>query len=296
MKNLFFHHGFKENIAIVMASLALTIAEPAIVFAQSSSGQPVNFTEPLSLSRGKISVTGQDPISVTVKRGCEFAVKDWGWEQESCERSIDAFLLGSHDNVDTLLVHRPNSEGYVKMDDWDEDVDGKIKEIWGQLKEGMKAQSKKLGRKIEVGEWKVYPTLDRKNATLHYAYSVKWDGEPTTNVLAIKFDRTGFVKFNIIPVREGISAPEIKKIVQEVSSSYTPANEQSYFDFKSGDKVAAVGALGVLAGVLGVKYGKAVATGLFAMAAIFLKKLWFLIFVIPVVLWGWIKKMFGVRE
>jgi len=85
-------------------------------------------------------------------------------------------------------------------------------------------------------------------------------------------------------------------IVDEVTSSYSPSYKQSYFDFKSGDKVAAVGALGVLAGVLGVKYGKAVATGLFALAAVFLKKFWFLIFIVPVVLWAGIKKVFGRSE
>ena len=66
-------------------------------------------------------------------------------------------------------------------------------------------------------------------------------------------------------------------MVDRLLASYQPANNESYFDTQAGDKIAAVGAVGVLASLLGVKYGKTAAVGFLALAAILLKKAWFLL-------------------
>ena len=51
---------------------------------------------------------------------------------------------------------------------------------------------------------------------------------------------------------------------------------KEYKDWKSGDKVAAAGIGALLATTLGVKYLK---PGILAVAAVFLKKFWFIIFI-----------------
>ena len=53
-----------------------------------------------------------------------------------------------------------------------------------------------------------------------------------------------------------------------------------------------MGAVGVLAALVGVKYGKAAATGLIAVALLFLKKAWFLL-LIPLV---FLKKLFSGKK
>lgn len=50
-------------------------------------------------------------------------------------------------------------------------------------------------------------------------------------------------------------------------------------EFRDGDKVAAVGALGVLATLLGVKYGKGALAAIMAIGLVVVKKAWFLIFI-----------------
>lgn len=56
-------------------------------------------------------------------------------------------------------------------------------------------------------------------------------------------------------------------------------------DLQEGDKVAAVGAAGLIAAAFGAKFGKA-----FLVAALLLlKKFWFVLLAIPVVLWRWFR-------
>jgi uncharacterized membrane-anchored protein len=145
-------------------------------------------------------------------------------------------------------------------------------------------QGKRLNKKVEFAGWKLYPTLDENKKILYYAFDVNWGNDVSTNIKATFFDRFGYATFMIVPESSGLARSKLEAVVQNVLSGYTPNATQSYSEFRTGDKVAAAGAVGVLATLLGVKYGKAAAAGLFAIALIFLKKLWFLIFLPFIVL------------
>ncbi|NLS06858.1 DUF2167 domain-containing protein, partial [Rhizobium sp. P32RR-XVIII] len=80
--------------------------------------------------------------------------------------------------------------------------------------------------------------------------------------------------------------------VDQVVTAYTPKTGNAYFEAQKGDKIAAYGAMTVFAGILGVKYGKAVGAGAIAVALIFLKKLWFIL-LLPLV---WLKSLFGKKR
>ena len=99
-------------------------------------------------------------------------------------------------------------------------------------------------------------------------------------------DRYGYVKFQIIPIVGSVdvdsSDAEFRKLVEEGLSMYKPNIGTSYASYKVGDKVSEYGVLGVLAALAGVKWGKAAATGIFAILLIFAKKLWWVIF-IPII-------------
>ena len=80
----------------------------------------------------------------------------------------------------------------------------------------------------------------------------------------------------------------MKDIVAAATAAYVPKLGDSYAEFTSGDRVAGYGAVGVLATMLGVKYGKAATAGLIAAALLFLKKAWFLL-LLPLF---WLKNLF----
>lgn len=106
------------------------------------------------------------------------------------------------------------------------------------------------------------------------------------------FDRQGYVPFRLIPESANLSEVELQRLVEISLDAYQPKAQQAYFDFQDGDKVAAVGALGVLATLVGVKYGKTAATGFVAILLLFLKKAWFVL-LLPLI---FLKKFFTSKK
>lgn len=279
MRNIVKNKAFRDNIIFLMASVIAFSVEPAIVRAQTDPYSPINFTQPLSLLRGSLSPISPNSVYLSHDDSCALVQKEFGWEKESCN-FIENIVFGHLPGIDTLIIEKPNSEGYVKFDDWDNDNSkDEINEIWNEVVEGSKEQSTVLGYDVTPVKWAVYPKLDKKKSYMYYAILINWNGELVINAKATLFDRAGYVPFKIVPGKEDISEAELTRIVETTLQSYSPRQEQSYLDFKDGDKVAAAGALGVLATLVGVKYGKTIATGLVAMGLILAKKLWFLIFV-----------------
>jgi uncharacterized membrane-anchored protein len=274
------HRHVRENIVFILISLAAFISEPAIVQAQESPYNPVNFTEPLSLSRGKIFPVSPGSLYLDEEDRCTLLIEEWGWS--SCQ-GIDAMIFGLAPGIDNIMVETPVSDGYVKFDDWDDgDRQKEIEAIWSDYAEGARQQGAALGQRIEPVRWYVYPTLNKEKSYLYYAILLDWDGEMVINAKASLFDRQGYVPISVTPVSTNLSETELQELVEVSLSAYRANSQQSYFDFQDGDKVAAVGAMGVLASLVGVKYGKAAAGGILALALVFLKKAWFVL-LIPLV-------------
>jgi uncharacterized membrane-anchored protein len=196
-------------------------------------------------------------------------------------------------SVDSVIVNKPNTDGYVKFDDWDKgNRDDEIEVIWDSMVLGLEAQSEKLGTLITAERWHIYPTLDKERKVLYYATLINWDGSPTININASVFDRRGYVEFQIVPIMSDITAETTKKIVEEVLNIYKAEEGQKYTQFITGDKIAAAGVVGVLATLVGVKYGKGAAAGLIAIILVFAKKAWFLL-LLPFI---YLKKFFNRKE
>jgi len=274
--------AFRSTIrGALMAVAALTVlSAPAAAEAPAAPYEMLAFADPLALDRGKLLPVAESDIRVAEKDICAFLTNEFGWDRSGCD-SIEAIILGYSAEVNTLLVEHPNSEGYVRFEDW---VDGgpteDIDAIWDELVAGAQAQSEVMGATIRMVDWVVYPTLNKEKSYLYYAYEVEWDGAPVINVKASLFDRRGYVTFRIVPEYEDHAEGALARVVESVLDAYSASPDQSYADFADGDEVATVGAVGVLASLAGVKYGKAAAaTGFLAVAIAFLKKAWFLIFV-----------------
>ena len=270
---------FRDNVAFVLISVAAFLSEPAIVQAQENPYNPLNFTEPLNLYRGKISPVSPDALYFDDEDRCNILMNEWGWE--SCD-GIEAMIVGLAPGIDTVMVESPDSEGHVKLDDWEgSDRQAEIDAIWNDFVVGSREQGKALGQRIEPVRWYVQPTLNKEKSYLYYAILIDWEGEMVINAKASLFDRQGYIPIRIIPDSSELSEAELQQLVEISLDAYQPEVQQAYFDFQDGDKVAAVGALGVLATLVGVKYSKA-ATGILAAALLLLKKFWFVL-LIPLV-------------
>lgn len=277
----------RDNIGFVLISSVVFLSEPAIVQGQENPYSPVNFTEPLSLSRGKISPASPEAIYLEKEDRCNLLLNEWGWS--SCE-GVDAMIFGFAPGIDNVMIETPVSDGFVKFDDWDSgDRKEEIDAIWNDFAEGARQQGEALGQRIEPLRWYVYPTLNKEKSYLYYAILLDWDGEQVINAKASLFDRKGYIPVAITPESTTLSEAELQELVEISLSAYNPAEQQSYFDFQDGDKVAAVGAVGVLASLVGVKYGKAATAGILAVLLVILKKAWFVL-LLPLV---FLKKLFS---
>ncbi len=169
--------------------------------------------------------------------------------------------------------------GYVEMDDWDElDVD----DLWESYVEGAKEQSKLFGYEIRPLRWIVEPTLDRRSAVAYYALEVQFgEEEPLINLVVYDFGRYGYEEMTLVQSSGAFPATRAGGIATRIAAAYEFGPESDYGDFTEGDTIAAVGAGGLVAAALGVKFGK----GILALALIFAKKFWFIFLVIPAAIW-----------
>jgi len=278
-----------ENLIFLLIAFLPFASMPVIALAQQGN-QPEVFIEPLNVSRGKLMPQSNGGAVWPKDYYCDIVKREWGGS--NCN-GLDAFIVNFSEEVDTLLLEKPNSDGFVKFDDWNsKDKDKEINSIEKALVESLKSQSENIGSTISFEGWRATPVLDQEKNIMFYATDIAFDGEITTNIKASLFDRYGYHVFRIVPYSSSLTQPEIKRIVRQVTAAYLPTVESNYSSFKTGDNIAAGGALAVLAGLVGVKYGKAAATGLLAVALVFLKKAW-IILLLPFL---WIGKLFNRKK
>lgn len=194
--------------------------------------------------------------------------------------------------IDSIYYEAPENVGHVNMDDWAEDVNSQIDEIWESYVEGSKEQSKRIGYEVTPLKWVQYPTLNKAAKVLTYGILIDFGGTQTINLTTIKFTRTGYVVMDVVTDDDMLAARSKNYDSASVyaAKTYVPQSGMRYADFQVGDKVAAVGAVGVLASVIGVKHGKGWLAGIGATILLMAKKFWFLLVVIPAAIWSGIKK------
>lgn len=281
-----------DNIVFVLVAHLCFLAEPAIVFAQNSNYDPINFTQPLNVAKGSVIPKSEEAFYLSDEETCSLVVTEFGWDRSGCD-AIDRMIFGLTPEIDSVIFEKPVSDGYVSLSDWDENSSSsEIAAIEDSYKQSIRAQSERLGQEIKFDGWLLYPTVDRDRKILYYANILSWSGSRTVNISVSYFDRHGYVPIKIVTMDSELPSEAVRGVVAAATASYKPKAETDYAQFVSGDKVASYGALGVLATMLGVKYGKAATAGLLAIALVVLKKLWFLAF-LPFV---WLGSLFRRRS
>lgn len=282
----------RENMIFLVVSFIVFSSEPAILHAQEVN--PYAFTEPLTVSRGKLMPLSQEAIKMPRDEMCDLVKNEWGWA--GCE-AVDVMVFLFTPEIDTLMIDKPDTSGYVKLDDWETDEREEIiSSIEDHLRASLKAQGERSGKDITFDGWRVYPTLNAEKKYMYYATDIGWDGESSINVKAVVFDRRGFITFTIVPTVSEMNESQMVATINTVLDKYQPKPQEEYSSFVSGDKVAVVGAVGVLATLAGVKYGKGAATGILVGLALLFKKAAFLLLIPLLWVGSWIKRLFRKSE
>lgn len=269
-------------VSSILATLPISAMAQDAVYEYA----PIQFTDKIDLARGSISPISDGGVYLTDIDACQLVVAEWGWEKTICG-AVDKIIIVPTPAIDTLLIEMPNSDGYITYDDWNhKDRHQEVDAIWQSLEDSVAAQGDTLGIEIKMDGWLVEPTLNTDKNYLYYATRMTWDGKPQINIKAATFDRKGYVNFLIIPTDPSVAASDIVALINQNLAAYESNTGVAYADYIEGDKVASYGVLGVLAGLIGVKYSKVLAAGLGAILLGFAKKLWFLIFAPLVLLWN----------
>ena len=182
-------------------------------------------------------------------------------------------------------------EGYVTLDDWKSiDTDVWIKEMRNTAKTNAEIFKKQKLDYVENIDWISEPEFDDKNNNVNYSYEVLWnDGVKTLESKNILLGRKGYLGivfvFEVTPDTNLVQEANFsKEFVQYINFKEGSRHE----DYKSGDKVAAIGIGGLVAGTLGVKaLAKA---GILAKFLPLLAKFWWIILAPIAAIFGFARK------
>lgn len=287
----------RETLIFTVAAFLPYVAMPVIAHAQESF-DPLSVSDGVRLHSGIFRPLNPDAFTLPKEQVCTIVIEDWGWS--SCV-DVDALIVGPSEHADNVLFEVPNRDGYIKPDEWtDEAAKEMIEHLSASLRESAKVQGERTGEDVRFIGWRVKPTLDRENGFLYYATDWTFDGHPTMNISSWVLDRRGYIPMNIVPRDSDLGVMGVRELIVTNLASYEPNVGESYSSFVAGDKVAAVGALGLLGTFFGVKYGKAAAGGIIAIALAFAKKFFIIIPLVALgalgALWGAIKRLFVRHE
>jgi uncharacterized membrane-anchored protein len=201
--------------------------------------------------------------------------------------SVDPSLEAHWTTADFEVFFAYDPVDYVQMDDWDDlDVD----DLWASYVDGAKEQSEVFGYEVRPLGWIIRPTLDRVNSVAYYAIEFQFGDEPpVVNMAVYSFGRHGYEEMTLVQDSDSFSTAAARNVARRIAGAYKFGSGSRYADFQAGDKIAAMGAGGIIAAALGVKFGKS----LLMVALLFMKKLWFLVILIPATIWKFIRARFA---
>lgn len=285
-----------REIAISALVLCMTLSA-AYALTEEEQGQldellsqATNITEGVNVAGA--TITAKDGWILQGEKACTYSRLVNA--DDTCLTSAVVFPTDGV-GIDSIYYSAPEEIGHVNMDDWAEDVNSQIDEIWESYVEGAKEQSKRIGYDVVPLKWVQYPTLNKAAKVMTYGILVDFGGNQFINLASVKFTRTGYVLMELVTDDEMLAANSATydSVSVYASTTYTPKVGTRYADFQKGDKIAAIGAVGVLASVIGVKHGKGWLAGFAALILLLAKKFWFLLLIFPAAIWGGIKKFAG---
>ncbi len=173
------------------------------------------------------------------------------------QKQIDAFsqlLFNEPANENDMVIIDDSSydytiyidyinDGYVSKSDWSSNPN----ELLAEMKKTAKSDVRDV-------KWIFEPKLSENNYA-YYSYEVLWnDGERSLETTILSFGRKGYHNISLVKkIDENFNAKEFEELAIDFANTINFKEGYRYSDYKSGDKTAAVGIGGLVAGTLGVK-------------------------------------------
>ncbi|WP_020162157.1 DUF2167 domain-containing protein [Cycloclasticus pugetii] len=243
-----------------------------------------------SISKNKAEITTtENDFLVVGKDAAEYMFIMQGHRNYNPDAAI---LRVQGPEADSQVIYTINKVGYLTKDDWSDNVDKD--EMLKEIQDGTAEANKLRGEgysNLYVDGWAQDPHLDNVNNTVYWAIAGHdEENNRFINAKALKLGREGYTEIIWIGSPEQFTSSEIA--LEPVLANYNYNDGFKYTDYVPGTDTVAAAGVGAL--VYKLATGKAVAkAGIIAMAAIFAKKLWFLVFLPLVYVWRWIKEKFS---
>jgi uncharacterized membrane-anchored protein len=185
---------------------------------------------------------------------------------------------------DQTIYVQYKDEGYVTIDDWKSIKPKNLIAEMRQIQEAWKDQLKEEGKNyVEEINWIHKPIFDSEKNAVYVSYEGLWNGKKgkykTMQTNSIVLGRNGYLDISFVSsITNETTKEELQKIAN-LAKDFTEGIDflegSRHADYKSGDKVAALGIGSLVAGTLGVKALAKV--GFLAKITPFLIKFWWII-------------------
>jgi uncharacterized membrane-anchored protein len=189
------------------------------------------------------------------------------------------------------------ADGYVSdADAATTDFDELLQNIKDSISENNAERQKQGFPRITLIGWASAPHYDKSAHALHWARDLLFGddmkADHTLNYSVRVLGREGVLEFDFIAGLAELK--EIETAIPTVTNLVQFDKGMTYGDYVDGDKIAAYGMAGMIAAGAGAKVAAKV--GLLAMAAVFLKKAWILVFVVFGGALSFVKRLFTSKK
>ena len=181
-------------------------------------------------------------------------IDQYNWWNTGLAAEKDSVMLIRGDGYTIYLDYV--DEGYIKLDDWE-----KVNptNFLKQMNETAKSNAEYL-KKINVDyttkiDWIFKPTLNKENNSVSYSYKVTWNsGIETMESKNLILGKKGHLESAfVINYREDLNFKMQSEFSKDFVNGVIFQEGFKHSDYKPGDKIAAAGIGGLVAGSLGVK-------------------------------------------
>ena len=181
-------------------------------------------------------------------------IDQYNWWNTGLAAEKDSVMLIRGDGYTIYLDYV--DEGYIKLDDWE-----KVNptNFLKQMNETAKSNAEYL-KKINLDyttkiDWIFKPTLNKENNSVSFSYKVTWgSGIETMESKNLILGKKGHLESAfVINYREDLNFKEESEFSKDFVNGVIFQEGFKHSDYKPGDKIAAAGIGGLVAGSLGVK-------------------------------------------
>ena len=181
-------------------------------------------------------------------------INQYSWWSFGLPAEKDVVMLIRGTGYDVYLNYI--DDGYVKLDDW-KSVDPK--NLLSLLRETAKSNVTYLKDKnldyVNKIDWIFKPTLDEKNKSVSYSYKVDWNsGQRSMESKNLILGKKGYLESAfVVSYKKDMDLKGESDFSKDFVNGVVFDDGYKHADYKSGDKIAAVGIGSLVAGSLGVK-------------------------------------------